>query len=291
VEKMSRNQSDAFLLNKIAGYTEILAKDPHAMVFVSLCEAYRQMGMLDEALDIAIKEGVRDLPLFSPGYTILAQIHAQRGALDEAASFFEKALSIDRKSPSALKGLARVLLLKGEKDRARELLKRATSLEPDDATVKKMLAVLETKSELPDSTSSSKAAASAESDASKVQSSTKTGDPVSTVTIAELYARQGFPKRALKVYRDLLQADPQNEEIRQKFVALGKQIDAENAQSRQEAQLADLEVPFQGNVSSSPFMRPVLETPTAPEISGESEYLEVLKRWLDLIRERRGHVQ
>lgn len=126
------------LLGKIAGYTEILAKDPQSTVFVSLCEAYRQLGMLDDALEIAQK-GTRKLAAFSPGFVALGRIQAQQGDLAAAANSFEKALAIEKDSLAALKGLARTRHRQGHLDKAKDLLLRAQILNPQDPVVLKML--------------------------------------------------------------------------------------------------------------------------------------------------------
>ena len=44
--------------------------------------------------------------------------------------------------------------------------------------------------------------------------------PVPTVTLARLYAGQGFPERALEIYRWVLSADPGNQEARRDAEAL-----------------------------------------------------------------------
>ena len=46
------------------------------------------------------------------------------------------------------------------------------------------------------------------------------GEPVPTVTLARLYARQGFPERALDIYQRVLSADPGNQDARQGAEAL-----------------------------------------------------------------------
>jgi tetratricopeptide (TPR) repeat protein len=45
-------------------------------------------------------------------------------------------------------------------------------------------------------------------------------DPLSTVTLAELYVQQGFNAKALDIYRTILDADPANESIRAKISEL-----------------------------------------------------------------------
>lgn len=60
-------------------------------------------------------------------------------------------------------------------------------------------------------------------------------DPLSTVTIAELYISQGFLKKALKIYRDLLDAEPENDELKQRLLELKLRIDEDEAKARENA--------------------------------------------------------
>jgi tetratricopeptide (TPR) repeat protein len=176
---------DPTLLGKIASYTEILTKDPRSTVFVSLSDAYRQMGMLEDALEVA-KNGVAALPRYSPGLVHLGRVQFEMGDLDGALASLETAHALDGGSLSALRGLARVLLAKGDKVRARQLLEKGATLHPGDAGLRKMLAALP---------------------APRGAAGTPGGRgeaPIATPTIAEIYLKQGLPERALQVYRDLL---------------------------------------------------------------------------------------
>jgi len=47
---------------------------------------------------------------------------------------------------------------------------------------------------------------------------------ISTSTIAEIYIKQGHPKRALEIYRDILAADPENTAIQNKIKDLTERI-------------------------------------------------------------------
>lgn len=63
-------------------------------------------------------------------------------------------------------------------------------------------------------------------------------DPLSTATIADLYVSQGFLKKALRIYRDLSEANPNDEELRNRLVQLKLRIDEDEARARENA-LAD----------------------------------------------------
>jgi len=223
------SENSASLLGKIAAYTEILTKDPQSTVFVSLCEAYRQLGMLDDALEIAEK-GAGRLPGFSPGLTALGRVLAQRGELAEAAQAFERALVIEKDNGLALKGLARVRYRQGELNAARELLQRVLDQNADDPIARKMLDSLGASAP----STGSAAAAPAVSDARPVtlpepkvapqEKMAGASTPIPTETVGDLYRKQGLLGDAAAVYRALLRENPHNERVRQKLVALKQQM-------------------------------------------------------------------
>jgi tetratricopeptide (TPR) repeat protein len=128
-------------------------------------------------------------------------------------------------------------------------------------------------------------------------------DPLTTVTLAEIYVSQGFLKRALTIYRDLLHADPENREIRERLFDLKKRIDEDNARARndfhedEDAGGAFDEV---ADEDPAPAFEPVAEIPSpafasedaAPPLSdllsAASDPVTVLEKWLDNIRRRRS---
>ncbi len=57
-------------------------------------------------------------------------------------------------------------------------------------------------------------------------------DPLTTVTLAELYVSQGFLKRAFAIYRELLMANPDNEELKQRLSNLKCAIDRDEKSVR-----------------------------------------------------------
>src|ERR1700676_3686543 len=57
-------------------------------------------------------------------------------------------------------------------------------------------------------------------------------NPIATVTMAELYVSQGFTKRAFTIYRELLDADPHNIELKKRLYELKTAIDEDTARAR-----------------------------------------------------------
>jgi tetratricopeptide (TPR) repeat protein len=139
---MTTASTGGSLIGKIGSYLQIVAKDPSSTAFVPLAEAYRQTGLLDDALEAA-RLGTNMLPHFSPGFSTMGRILGQMGRLDEAMSAYARALSIDRQSQSALVGLARLHLIRGERDLARKILTQAKEFHPDDEKISDMLNALD----------------------------------------------------------------------------------------------------------------------------------------------------
>lgn len=260
------------MLGKIAGYIEILSRDPHSTVFVPLAETYRQMGLLDDALETAQK-GVAALPKFSPGYTILGRIHSQRNELKEAAAAFWNALDIDPESVPTLKGLARVCGLQGQRERARQLLERALQLQPDDGTVARMLSALgPAPASRPAAVAPSPAPAVAEAEGPEGDDAQS---PFATATIAEIYVKQGLLGKAIQVYRDLLEGNPGNARLEERCRELQRELTGEV-------------IP---EAASSEPLEQTDDTPVITQPGEEEPILATLMSWLDAIRERRDDVR
>jgi len=182
------------LQQKIHQYRKLLSGDPRSKAFVPLAEIYRKQSLLDDALEIA-EAGVQALPSYALGYVVLARIQAQRGLLDESIATFERALVLDGDNVDALKGLAKILIAKDNNRRARVLLDRVLAIQPGDRTTRQMLELLGPPPETPVSEA-------------PAPPSSEDIDAITTATIAEIYIKQGYPRRALQVFRGLLAAHP-----------------------------------------------------------------------------------
>ncbi|TYO99963.1 tetratricopeptide repeat protein [Geothermobacter ehrlichii] len=291
------------LLGKIAGYTEILAKDPQSTVFVSLAEAYRQIGMLDDALEIAEK-GTRSLPRFTPGFVALGRILAQKGNLAEAALAFEKALSIEKDNLRAIKGLARVRFRQGYREKARELLLRGQAIKADDPVIRKMLASLgQEQAPVADAGANDR-----EQPVAKASFGTATGEssgdtaepeqepPFLTPTLAELYVKQGLLHDAARVYREILRRKPDNEAIRSRLVALKKRLEAEGQVGTDEPSAgepsAGEEVDGAPAAEETEAVEPESRGGAGDAVQDEKERLtDIYQRWLAAIDKRRADVR
>lgn len=284
---MAQN-SGGSLISKIGSYLQIISQDPHSTAFVPLAEAYRQVGLLDDALEAA-RLGTRSLPHFSPGFSTLGRVLGQMGRIDEAMSAFAKALSIDRQSQAALVGLARLHLIRGERDQARKILNEAAEFHPDDEHIRNMVVALDLprpwdklKGGKPEEVAQDAAlqdkAPSVDAEPSG-ETAESSSEAILTATLAEIYVKQGLLDKAVAVYEEILQRDPDNRSVQERLQTLTASSEPEITENRVEEAAADAVAEVA-----------VPQTPPAPAEPPARTPLAILERWLAGIHQRREHV-
>jgi GWxTD domain-containing protein len=95
-------------------------------------------GEVDEVFSM-LEPLVRNAPERFEVLAILGQAHFQKKQYPEAIAAIEKAISLKRPDPRLLNVLAQAYLETGNDDRAREMLERSLSLNPDQVPVKELL--------------------------------------------------------------------------------------------------------------------------------------------------------
>jgi tetratricopeptide (TPR) repeat protein len=197
------------------------------------------------------------------------------GRVDEAMSVYARALSIDRQSQSALVGLARLHLGRGERELARKILLQAAEFHPQDDMIENMLVALD----LPRPWQKEPIAIPVEkSVASSIVAGEKTaetvaGKPIPTATLAEIYAKQGLTDQAIRVYGEILRLEPDNAVAARR---LGELRGEPVAAPVPAVSLPPVDV----TTSSSPIQA---RAPRQP--------LEIFESWLQAIQIGRAHVQ
>lgn len=263
------------LIGKIGSYLQIVAKDPSSTAFVPLAEAYRQVGLLDDALEAA-RLGTKMLPHFSPGFSTMGRILGQMGRIDEAMSAYARALSIDRQSQSALVGLARLHLIRGERDQARKILKQAEEFHPDDVKIVDMLNALD----LPRPWDQIKQSPQVQEPLEQEDSETEEAEPIPTATLAEIYVKQGLLDKAVRIYQEIVAQSEDNESAKVRLAELqmqaGKSPGAEEPQRIEPEDALDI---ADVTVTKEKITETKDQSPVA-----------VLQRWLNAIKQRRANV-
>lgn len=132
----------------IERYQLLLQKDPKSQIFAPLTEAYRKMGLLEEAFRIAVR-GVQFNPNFSGGRIALAKVFLDRDNLQAALDELEKAVELSsdnilahqlladcylksKRPKDALRSFKMVLYLAPTNDKAAKAVKKLESLTADE---------------------------------------------------------------------------------------------------------------------------------------------------------------
>ncbi|GEM_PF-1942636 len=153
----------------------------------------------------------------SPAFAQLAEAHGQAGELDKALRLLEHGLKQHPNYVPAHILRARYLLKKNQPFKAEEILREVLSIDPANLTALRILLELEVHREAATrGVTARKIAALDANDPLAIKiltEKTKTSSPFTTRSVAELYESQGYLTEALRIYRELAQANPDNEQI------------------------------------------------------------------------------
>lgn len=196
---MTLQFNEAKLLAQIKELSAQLESDPMALAFVPLAQCYQALGLPHAALD-AVRRGLERHPQHVAGQLLLADLLSQNGDYDEAVSAFDRVLNLNVNHESALLGLITLELRHSHYERAASALERFSECYPSHPQYLPLQNQLLELRHMP---------SEPEDDFALV-----------TVTIAELYLKQGFKEKAVQAYRALLNQDPDNQDLQQRLQSL-----------------------------------------------------------------------
>ena len=112
---------------------------------------------------------------------------------------------------------------------------------------------------------------------------TETTDEIATMTLADIYAEQGYTAKALRIYREVHRRQPGNEDLRRKITALEARAERRAAldeAARDAASTAQASVgpPEEATAAVAPAA-PVRSPASGSQIDEGRSY-EQFKRWL-----------
>ncbi len=298
--------------------------EPSSRVFAPLADVHRKLGELDEALRIC-QAGLARHPDYSSAYVILGKIHLERGDEDAAVRAFQEVLELDSQNLLAMRHLARLAESSGDLREAIELWETVATIDPDPESVEAHLESLRGRlgedgaavdaSPAADAASSEPgigpfpgqdAATAAEAERTDTDETgprtprsfrpgSEAGAPTSeiaTITLAEIYAEQGFRSKALEIYRQVLGRHPENETVLQRVRSLEAEIRAAGRPERarppegvpEGAVLETAEVLSAGVADPEEFDPRRHAARPAPIDPSEAERFEHFRSWLDRVR-------
>jgi tetratricopeptide (TPR) repeat protein len=190
---------------------------PGGHVFAPLADAYRKAGRLDDAVEVCAK-GTEEHPDYPSGHVVLGKCYFDLGRLDEAGNSFCRVLELDANNLVALKYLGKIAAGRGDLDSARKNFRQILALDPDNREIRSLLEDLHTTDRRDRSKNREMEDEQFEGDTISLgDGDTGMSDELATTTLADIYAAQGYRDKAVKIYKEVLRKQPDNEEIRKKL--------------------------------------------------------------------------
>lgn len=261
------NKKDSSSWAEIKLLDERLAREPDSFCFARLSEIYLKVGLVADALHTA-RQGVAKHPGFLAGQRALAMACDANGLREESRIILERVTAAMPEDTDAQKLLASLSVEAGDNASAIRAYTTLLDFRPDDVQSKALLeelqqaepgAALQVAMPSEPVVSQDMIAEEVAEDVYELSeddivydeeqeelepaaapaadmSSPVHHDPLSTLTLAELYEQQGFIVKALDIYRTILADDPANAQLQAKISLLEQQEPAaENPPQQPEA--------------------------------------------------------
>lgn len=136
---MGRKSKHSSLLAK---YSLMYEKKPRSRVFAPLAEAYRKIGMIDEALKI-LKEGIKNHPSYTLGYIVLGNCYYDMQNYEMAYSTIRPFVEKNLENISLQKLFAKTCINLSHLEEALQTFKYLLLLNPKDESVAEQIKLLE----------------------------------------------------------------------------------------------------------------------------------------------------
>jgi tetratricopeptide (TPR) repeat protein len=284
---------------------------PKSHVFAPLADACRKAGMVEEALEICAR-GVRAQPRYASGYVVQGKCLYDAGRHAEAEAAFHRVLDFDANNLVALKYLGIIHAERGEGARARHYFDHILALDPENREIRAQIddVMVPGAEDSPAPAVEDEAAEDRDDDAEELRDvedepfegepitlrdETVVTDEIATMTLADIYASQGYASKALRIYREILRRQPDDAGLQSKIESLELSSilapepspmpspapaprGAKEAASPVAGRAAATEAADTGPRSPAPPAAPAA-TPAGPPID-ESRSYEQFKRWL-----------
>lgn len=187
---------------RIAGLERRLNSDPGSRAFVELARLYHVEGRLEEAARLCA-DGVRRHPDYLSARVLLGRIYFDMGFLEEARETMEYVLERAPDNLVARRVIAETYLNQGDREAGLERLRALLAFKPDDDEVRARM--LEVETGVPAAAPPAPASPQA---------------ILATPTLAEVYVQQGLPEEAIRLYGQILSADPANTAAKERLASL-----------------------------------------------------------------------
>ncbi len=177
-------------------------------LFAPLADAYRKNGDIDTAIEV-LERGLEKMPQYASAHVILAKCYYDKGATERAKAEFRRVLELDAENLVALKFMGDILLAEDKRPEAAECYRKILAVDPSNADVARALKEMESSFVVKEI---------------DLADEKKTRDErpreLATMTLAGIYASQGYYNKALRIYHDVLDREPGNAEAKEMVAKL-----------------------------------------------------------------------
>ncbi len=204
--------------DELKSLIERCEKAPETRLFAPLADAYRKSGDLEKAIEVCEK-GLERFPDYASARVILGKCFYDKGATERARGEFERVLGIDPDNMVALKFMGEIHLAENEKKKAGESFRKLLAIDPTNEEAAKILDEIESEFKVKEIDLGNKLRVKDE----------RPGE-LATMTLAGIYTAQGYYNKALKIYEDVLQKEPENVEVQGMVEKLQSLLDSSEAE-------------------------------------------------------------
>ncbi len=203
---------------------KIYKKNPHSKIFAPLAELYRKNGLVDEALSLCEK-GLAFHPDYIGGKVAYGRALVDAGEFERAQTVLEEVIVAAPENYLSLLLLLRCYEKRGLEDLRIEIEERLQSINPSLKFVRKEVTNEESESESTFEEFEMKELKGIfhESAVHKKEGSSK----YYTLSLAQVYERQGHFKKAIEIYKNLCTLHPDREDFSMKVEELKNKIQGE----------------------------------------------------------------
>ncbi len=190
---------------------------PDSRIFAPLADAYRKKGDVDRAIELCEK-GLEGYPDYASAHVILGKCFYDKGATERSRAEFKRVIEIDPENMVALKFMGDILMSEGDRDESISFYRRILAIDPTNEEVSGKLKGMENEFR------------EREIDLDDAKTVRKAGQPgeLATMTLAGIYAAQGYYNKALKIYKEILDTEPDNKEASEMVGKIGEMIESSN---------------------------------------------------------------
>ena len=209
-------------LRELEKLLKVYRKHPRSKIFAPLAEGYRKGGLVEEAIALCEK-GLSFFPDYAGGKLAYSRALMEKGDFSRSKLVLEEIISLYPHNILAHKLLKKCCEKLGLSEEARMAQKRIAFLNPYE-----IISQEESSVKIEDSSFEAFEIKNIKSAFNPQESlpidKNATQKKYMTLSFAELYEKQGLFEKALKVYHALLQKEPENKLIRNKYEEISKKL-------------------------------------------------------------------